>query len=141
MTGRFNVKLSPHFHLQEFLVSETASRKGIDNTPPADVVRNLYLVAHTLEIARVLCGDRVIIITSGYRSPPLNAAVGSARTSKHISGLAADWIIPGMSIDEIINRIRHRLGFDQLINEYGSWVHLGLSTVAYRQQTFMIGDE
>jgi len=73
------MKLTENFHLDEFLVSETAERMGIDNDPPDDVIDNLRGLASTLEEVRKVLGNRPITITSGYRSPNLNRAVNGSR--------------------------------------------------------------
>jgi zinc D-Ala-D-Ala carboxypeptidase len=122
------MQLSPHFTLAEFTVSETAARKGIDNEPGEAAIENLKRLAARLEQVRFLFGAPVII-TSGYRSPPLNEAVGGAKNSAHMWGYAADFIIPSMGSPlHVATRINNRkdIVFDQLINEYDSWVHFAI---------------
>lgn len=123
------MNLTKHFELDEFLVSETATRLGIDNTPPPEVITNLMKLAMTLEVVRETLG-KPIIINSGYRSAALNAAVpGSSKTSAHCFGLAADFIAPsfGSPLD-VANAIANLgIEYDQLIHEGGRWVHLGLT--------------
>jgi zinc D-Ala-D-Ala carboxypeptidase len=125
------MRLSANFTLEEFIASETAARRGIDNWPPAYVIDNLTLLAKTLEHARILLDHAPIIINSGYRGPTLNALVGGAVNSAHMRGLAVDFIAPRygtpiqvatkLSMDGIFMS-----GVDQLIHEFGSWVHLGI---------------
>ena len=86
--------LTPHFALDEFIVSQEAARRGIDNTPPAEVVDRLRHTAVGLEGVRIRLGAP-IHISSGYRCSELNAAVGGAATSDHLTGDAADFICPG----------------------------------------------
>jgi hypothetical protein len=120
--------LSPHFTLEEFLVSETAARKGINNTPTDAVVANLKRLAERLELVRAIF-NAPVVITSGYRSPELNEAVGGVKDSAHRYGRAADFIVPGMGSPlHIAQRITKysAIDFDQLINEYDSWVHFGI---------------
>lgn len=75
---------------------------------------------------------RPIQVSSGYRSPAVNAAVGGARDSAHVRGLAADITTPGMTPKDLaLAIIRASLEFDQLIYE-GTWVHIGLSQTAPR---------
>ena len=81
-------KLSEHFTLEELIFSQTAMRKGIDNTPAPDIVRNLRRLAGALEDVRALLGAPVVI-SSGFRGEALNRAVGGARNSAHMRGLAA----------------------------------------------------
>lgn len=122
------MQLSPHFTLEEFLVSETAVRRGINNTPSDATVENLKRLCERLEMVRALF-NRPIIITSGYRCESLNAAVGGSPTSAHMSGRAADFIIPGVGSPlHIATRITKYpdIVFDQLINEYDSWVHFAI---------------
>ncbi|VVE74031.1 peptidase M15 [Pandoraea captiosa] len=121
-------ELTAHFTLDELTHSQTADRRGIDNSAPDDIVANLTRVAHALERVRVLLGSRPVTISSGYRSPDLNRAVGGARNSAHLYGLAADFICPGYGTPlQICKAIAaSNIDFDQLIQE-GSWVHLGLA--------------
>lgn len=125
-------KLSPHFTLEELVFSQTAARKGIDNTPSPAVLANLKRVAETLEAVRSLLGDVPIRISSGYRSPALNKAIGGAKTSKHMDGLAVDFTAPGFgTVLQTAKKIAASgIAFDQVICEYGSWVHLGLAPLA-----------
>lgn len=122
------MQLSPHFTLAEFTVSQTAAREGIDNEPGAAALANLKRLAERLEQVRSLLGCP-ILISSGYRSPPLNNAVGGAKNSAHMSGCAADFIAPGAGTPlQVAMRIFNRksIVFDQLINEYDSWVHFAI---------------
>lgn len=121
------IKLTEHFALDEFLVSETAARLGIDNTPNDDVLKNLQRLATVLEDIRARLG-KPILITSGYRSWPLNTAIGGSKTSYHPLGLAADFICPGFGSPlDICQAIAGtNIVYDQLIHEYGRWVHFGL---------------
>lgn len=120
------MQLTPHFTLQEFTDSPTAIRRAINNTPGDTAIANLKRVAEVLEQVRALFG-KPLVISSGYRSPALNASVGGARTSAHLYGLAADFIVPGVTPAETAKAIvRAGIEFDQLIYE-GTWVHIGLS--------------
>jgi len=122
-------QLTPHFSLEELCASDTAARRGIDNAPPADVEANLLRLAEVLEAIRAL-GAKPIIVTSGYRSPSLNAAVGGTANSAHLTGLAADINRSGSTpYDFGMDIINAKIPFDQLIHEYGRWVHIGLAPV------------
>ena len=89
------MQLTQHFTLEEFIFSETAARHGLDNTPPQALIPNIIETAHLVEEVRIKFGYPVII-TSGYRSPQVNALVsGSSQTSAHIHGEAADCKAPG----------------------------------------------
>lgn len=127
------MNLSPHFSLTELVASQVATRKGIDNTPAAAVVANLTRLAALLEQVRALVGAP-IVISSGYRSPALNKAVGGASNSAHVQGLAADISTAKLAPKALAMRIgQSGIVFDQLIYE-GTWVHIGLSTGAPRRQ-------
>lgn len=120
--------LSEHFTLEEMIRSQTATRKGIDNTPNSEIIQNLTkLCREILEPARVKFG--AIQITSGYRSIALNKAIGGSSTSAHCLGYAAD-IVPMQATKlEVAKWISLNCPFDQIIMEYGektnpSWVHV-----------------
>lgn len=122
------MQLTPHFHLTEFTVSREAAILGLDNTPDDAALRNLQRLAQVLEVVRNELGGRHIIITSGYRSHPVNQAVRGARGSQHKTGQAADFICPGYGTPEQICLaiIAAGIEFDQLILEPG-WVHLSIA--------------
>ena len=91
------IRLSEHFTLEEFVRSRKAQARGIKNEPPAEAVEGLkLLVQHILEPLRQAWGQP-IFITSGYRSPALNRAVGGAHNSQHCLGQAAD-IVADLSL-------------------------------------------
>lgn len=127
------MQLSPHFSLAEFTASSKAVQLGIDNTPPAHIVENLKRVAILLEEVRELAGHAVGI-TSGYRCPTLNKAVGGEPVSAHLLGLAADIHVVGIPHKELALMIRDSgIEYDQLIYEI-DWVHIGLAEGKLRQQ-------
>src|SRR5262245_23473454 len=136
------VMLSPHFSLAEFTASQTAAREGIPNQPDAAALENLKKTAAVMEKVRTILGDKPILISSGYRGPQLNAAVGGSTSSAHMVGYAADWTCPaaGDPLDICRVLVPHlvELGVDQLIWEYDSWVHLGLSAGPPRHQVLTI---
>jgi hypothetical protein len=130
--------LSPHFSLEELTATQ---HRGIDNTPPASVVENLRVLANdTLELVRMLLGP--VHINSGYRSPALNVAVGGQPNSQHCDGLAADFIVPRFSLQDATRRIlAQRISFDQLIYEFGAWIHISHPPVGRlgRGDALMVG--
>jgi len=139
------MKLSKHFELWEFEQSQTATRLKIYNGANPDAINNLKRLCRLLEKIRTLVG-KPIIISSGFRSPQLNRAVGGAVNSQHQYGLAADFNVPGYSIAEVIYIIKESgLKYDQLINVFGStgngWVHISIPAIdkPYRMQSFSIG--
>jgi hypothetical protein len=142
-------RLSQHFTLAELIASQTATAQGIDNTPSAEVRRQLGDLCNiTLEPIRTLCGNNPMLVTSGYRSPTLNAAIGGAVNSAHMVGAAADFTIPGFgTVDQVCAVIAEHLEalqIDQLINETGGgarWVHVGraIPPSRPRHEYFSIG--
>jgi zinc D-Ala-D-Ala carboxypeptidase len=122
------MRLSENFSLEELTASETAARKGIDNTPSEEVINNLKRLAAALQEVRALLNHRAILISSGYRSPELNQAVGGSATSDHCKGLAADFICPSYGTpNDIIRAIAASgLSFKQVIREFDRWVHLSI---------------
>jgi len=122
------IKLTPHFSLEEFEHSDIASRHGVPNTCPPDLVPNLMRVADFLERLRnVLAAP--IIITSGYRCKWLNDQLGSHDTSAHRMGFAADFRVIGYTPLEVCHIIsdEETMGFDQLIYEYRNWTHISVA--------------
>jgi zinc D-Ala-D-Ala carboxypeptidase len=126
-------QLTKNFTLEEFTDSQTAARQGINNIPPpsSHERKGIQRTAEVMEKVRTILGDKPILISSGYRSSPVNKAVGGSTSSAHMSGLAADFSCPGFGTPLQICKKLHphmkELGVDQLIHEYGTWVHLGLS--------------
>jgi len=117
---------SPHFSLDELTFSETAARKGIDNTPSDDVLDNLYKTAMEMENVRELLGNNPILISSGYRSLSVNELLGSKPTSAHIRGLAVDFTCPkfGDPHDIVDAIFGSDILYDQIILEFNLWCHL-----------------
>lgn len=126
--------LSPHFSLAELTQSDTAARRGLDNTPPPAVLAALRRTALGLEGVRTLLAAP-ILISSGYRSPALNTVVGGQPGSQHCKGEAADFTSPGFGTPTaIVARIvGSGLVFDQIILEFGRWVHISFSDIPRRQ--------
>lgn len=124
------MKLSQHFSYQEFIKSQTATRKGISNEPDDTQLYNMKMIcANILEPVRDNFGGPVII-TSGFRSPELCVAIGSSTNSQHAKGEAADFEIPGTSNKEVADWIHANLVYDQLILEFfdgkdpnSGWIH------------------
>lgn len=123
------MNLSPHFTLAEMTVSQAAARKGIPNVPNAEQTKALKLLCEkVLEPVR-LHFDKPVVVSSGFRAPRVNVAVGGSATSAHCRGEAADFTIPGESNLAVCQWIERNLNYDQLIFEYGKsgWIHVGYS--------------
>jgi hypothetical protein len=136
------MQLSPNFSLSDLVRSETAEERGIDNTPPPEIVENLRRLAAGLEKVRALLGSPPEI-SSGYRCAALNEAVGGSSTSQHMQGLAVDFECPAFGTPlEIADAIaRSGLVFDQCILEYGRWVHLSFSDAPRRRLLTIYDDD
>jgi hypothetical protein len=121
------MQLSKNFKLNEFTASQTATRKGIDNTPAAPIIERLRMLANTLEQVRSLLGDNSIRISSGYRCLALNRAIGSGDSSAHVQGYAVDFTCPNFGTPkEVANKIAQSdIKYDQIIYE-GTWIHLSV---------------
>ena len=135
------MKLTANFSLNELTKSQTAERKGIDNTPSPEHQENLKLLCTAiLQPVRDHFG-KVVTISSGYRSPELCTAIGSKITSQHAKGQAADFEIFGVSNKTLADYIDSELHYDQLILEYwnesdpnSGWVHCSFSEGNNRKQ-------
>lgn len=128
------VMLSPNFSLQEFTASQSALRRGISNEPSVEALQCLKeLVNNLLQPLRERIG-KPFTITSGYRSPELNKAVGGSKTSQHNKGQAVDFVVKGLTPFEVCQIIATSgLDFDQLIYE-GTWIHVSYSKGKNRRQ-------
>ncbi len=110
------MRLSVHFSLEEF----ERNGRGIANKAPARAIDNLTtLCKFLLEPLRDILG-KPISITSGYRSPKLNNAVGGTSTSQHTTGQACDINVAGMQKTDLFKLIVANMDFDQCIMEYDS---------------------
>lgn len=128
-----NTKLSKNFRLSEFIGSQEAERRGIDNQPGPEELKNIQaLVDNILQPLRDAMDD-YIVINSGYRCPRLNIIVGGAPDSQHLKGQAADIEIVAIDNKELAQYIIDLgLPFDQLILEFydktkgpnTGWVHV-----------------
>lgn len=122
------MKKIKYFKLAEFINSATANRLGIDNMPTFEIVDNLNRLADYLDGIRAKLG-KPILVSSGYRCPMLNKAVGGVANSQHLKGLAADLICADMeSLEKVLLETG---GYDQLIKEHrkGSssfWYHVSV---------------
>lgn len=124
------MRLSENFSLSEYTKSQTASRKNIDNTLGDEHLESAKaLFENVAQPIRDYFGPT--IITSGYRSPELNEAIGGSSRSQHSKGEAVDLEVPGVSTAAVAEWISNNLDYDQLILEgYESgitnsgWIHV-----------------
>ena len=124
------MQLSENFSLNELIKSQTATRKGINNTPSDNEKENLKeLSINILQKIRNHY-ERPVRVTSGYRSPDLCVAIGSSAKSQHAKGEAADFEITDIDNFDLAIWISKNLEFDQLISEFyteqhpdSGWVH------------------
>ena len=126
--------LSPDFNLNEFTVSQAAERFGYNNNPNEQVISNLReLCVHVLQPLREII--RIpILISSGYRCPSANAVIGGKYNSQHLEGKAADFLTPSCQLSATFNAIYKNLPFDQLIFEFGKWIHVSYNGDKNRKQ-------
>lgn len=129
------MKLTKNFALSELIEAGSARRLGLEEqfNPPADIICNLNnLAKNVLQPLRDAVGHS-IQVTSGYRSPKVNKAVGGATNSDHLYGMAADiqlWI-DGKNRNQLLfdTVLKLKLPFRQMIDEFGSetepaWIHI-----------------
>lgn len=139
------MNLSKHFQLAEFTKSQTALRRGLDNTPDAAQIENIRdLVDHVLQPVRSHFA-RPVIITSGFRSPKLNSAIGGSATSHHMRGMAADFEIPDVANGVVAEWIQENLQFTQLILEFytpgvpdSGWVHVAYDAQDLKEESLTV---
>lgn len=138
-------KLSRNFTLEELCASNTAKAKGIKNQPGTqEIVCLTALAQYVLQPLREWWG-KPIVITSGYRSPELNKAVGGVQNSQHMKGQAVDLFLDGdlKRGDCWIDYIRNHLPFDQLIYEHNAkgtyWVHVSFDPYGCNRKQVILG--
>ena len=123
------MQITEHFTVEEFERSSTADRLDIANRVPAALLPNLRTLCEVvLEPLRAYAG-KPIVISSGYRCPALNRAVGGASQSQHLRGEAADLHLPSIAEGRTWFRwLMDNTTFDQLIWEHDGrgthWIHV-----------------
>ena len=132
----------PNFTLAELIYSDTANERGIDNSLPPYLIGNIKALAERLQMIRDALGVP-ITISSGYRCPELNKAVGGSKNSQHQLGLAADIHAKGYTAQELFKFIQKSgISYDQLILEKvggKEWVHISVQPKE-RNDDFSITD-
>ena len=130
------MKLSNNLSLAEVIKSNTAIRRGIDNTPTDAHIENLkYVAEKVFQPLREHFGCP-IFVSSGYRSKGLNEAIGGSQRSFHSHGMALDLDMDGrsnsVSNTDVFNYIKNNLPYSELIWEFGNedkpdWVHVAIA--------------
>ena len=126
------MRLSKNFTLPEIIHSNTAKRLGINNAPNKEHLKSMQvLVRDLIQPMRDVLGP--IRISSGYRNPELNRAIGGSSKSQHCKGEALDlqyWSKGKMCNKEIYDWVvKSGIEFDQMINEFDySWIHISLKS-------------
>ena len=117
--------MNNYFGNSEFTNSDTAKRLGIVNDPTDQAWSNLFALRDNILNPARRKLSRPIYITSGYRSPELNAAVGGASNSQHTTGEAVDITTRNLALNKRLFAILAKMNFDQLIWEKGGeWIHV-----------------
>ena len=125
------MKISDNITYAEAIHSQTAKRRGIDNTPTAKQVEVMKLTAEKIfEPLRKFVGGP-IKVNSFFRSAELNKAIGGSKTSQHCKGQAIDIddVFGHKTNAEMYNWVKENLNFDQMIWEFGTdtqpnWIHI-----------------
>ena len=121
--------MGKYFTMGEMMRSQTADARGISNKCNIEQAGNIQrLIAEVLDPLREAYG-KPVRVTSGFRSPELNKAVGGSRTSDHMTGCAADIVgtpnnkEENKKLFELVQELG--LSYDQLIDEKNfRWVHV-----------------
>jgi hypothetical protein len=120
--------ISKYFTIEEMILSQTATRLEINNSPNQEVIHSMELLCNNLlDKIREAIG-KPVHVTSGFRCYRLNEAIGGAANSQHIKGEAADITVSGMTVENLFQFIKNS-GFEfcQLIQEFDQWVHVSYS--------------
>jgi len=132
------MKLTENLSLNEATKSNTATRLGIDNTPPPAIVERMIETAEKIfQPLRDALGP--IRVSSFYRSPDLNRAIGGSKTSQHCNGEAIDMQGILATNKMLFNSACDLEDYDQIIWEFGTleepdWVHVSYSKTHNRKQ-------
>lgn len=138
------MRLSKYFTLEEMIASQTATRKRIDNMPSSEHLNNLRETCQEADRVREFLGHPMIV-SSGYRSQKLNAAIGGSKTSAHMRGEAMDFTCPDFgSAKEVFEAIKKSgIQYTQLILEFpnspSAWVHIGFGNDRRRESLVFDG--
>lgn len=144
-------QLTKNFTLEELTKSTMAKKYKIDNKPDEEVVKNLTKLAQNiLQPIRDKFGAP-IVVTSGYRSPSLNKAVGGSPTSQHKTGNASDIrtksdsLVDNRALFNLVKKMieEGKIVVGQLIWEYGNndgpdWLHISNPDARHRNQVLRL---
>ena len=132
-----NTRLTQNFYLDEFTISQVAERNGYRNEPNGKQIENLRLLCvNVLQPLREII-NVPIFINSGFRCFDVNAAVGGRFNSQHLEGKAADFVVLSMNLIDVFNIILQKLSFDQLIYEFGKWIHVSWNGELNRKEVMI----
>lgn len=130
------MNLSQHFTLEEATYSETAVRMGIPNQPSELQLANMKHAAACLEPLREATGP--LRVNSWLRLPDVNVAVGGSKVSSHMDGFAIDLSSTTLTPIQLCRKVEELgIKFDQMIHEYGRWMHISFAP-EMRQQKLTI---
>jgi hypothetical protein len=125
--------LSEHFTLEEATYSETAIRMGINNQPNEQQLENMKSAAGHLEGVRNVTG--LLRVNSWLRLPDVNVAVGGSKVSSHMDGWAIDCSSSTHTPYELCELVKNTgIKFDQMIHEYGRWMHISFAPEMRQQE-------
>lgn len=130
-----------NFSISELIHSDTAIRNNINNMPDIKSIDNmLELIVYCLQPIRDKL-KKPMIITSGFRNQQVNKLVGGVANSQHTTGQAVDFVVNGMSVQQIIDFIKKSgIKYTQLIEEHtknSSWVHISYNKRNLKCETLL----
>jgi hypothetical protein len=127
------MQLSEHFTLAEATHSDTAIRQGIDNQPSTLQLANMHVAATGLEKVRDVTG--ALNVNSWLRLPAVNVAVGGSKISSHMDGWAIDVSSSKLTPYQVCQEVlKAGIKFDQMIHEFGRWMHISFAPEMRQQQ-------
>jgi hypothetical protein len=139
-------EISKNVTYAEAIKSQTATRLGLENTPNEEQLENMKKVANEcFQKAREHFGVP-IAVTSFFRSPEVNRAIGGSTTSEHCQGKAMDIdadVFGGVSNSDLFHFFKDNCEFNQLIWEYGNdnnpdWVHISFNEGGNKNQILKV---
>ena len=127
------MNLSEHFSLDEATYSETAIRLNINNQPDERQLANMTTAAKNMEEVRNVTG--ALRVNSWLRLPDVNVAVGGSKVSSHMDGWAIDCSSSVHTPYEVCQLVLGAsIKFDQMIHEYGRWMHISFAPEMRQQE-------